>query len=561
MFADTVLRKRKKNMRDNTFNKSLYLSLVTAAFLLWSATFVWRTSFIGIDERRHFCLFDDAMISMRYAWNLAHGSGLVWNEGVRVEGFTNLLMTLYMSLGAAVFGKGAAVLFIQFSGIGFMLGVAYFTMKVAGEALRNSESGGVGFIETLSFAAALFYYPLAYWSLMGMETGMLAALLLSATWYALHVDDSPRFAPALPVLMGLAFLTRQDALIPISLLMLYRAAAVLKGKGGIDVVLKEAALFGAFVASLTLFRWYYYGEIVPNTYLLKMGSVPLALRLKNGVRFVLPFIASVSLPIVVALLGVALNFHRKSLLLIALFLSSVGYQIWIGGDPWPYWRITSPFVPLLFVLCIGGAWNVVQILFGEEAANGRTSVRTDIPRLHLKKVGVACVTIIALVIADLKFLPEMFPFREPFYVSANRRNVNIAIALKELCSPEASIAVTWAGAIPYYTGLRAIDILGKSDKYIARRPPQISRAKSELALPGHNKVDLRYSVIRLQPTYAQTFGWGLDDIDAYGRRHYEKVEYKGVELRLLKDAKGALWQFEESHQARDMTMRLRINHG
>jgi hypothetical protein len=26
------------------------------------------------------------MISMRYAWNVSHGSGLVWNPGERVEG-------------------------------------------------------------------------------------------------------------------------------------------------------------------------------------------------------------------------------------------------------------------------------------------------------------------------------------------------------------------------------------------------------------------------------------------------------------------------------------------
>jgi hypothetical protein len=34
-------------------------------------------------------LCDDALISMRYAENLLAGKGLVWNEGERVEGFTN----------------------------------------------------------------------------------------------------------------------------------------------------------------------------------------------------------------------------------------------------------------------------------------------------------------------------------------------------------------------------------------------------------------------------------------------------------------------------------------
>ena len=34
---------------------------------------------------------DDAFISFRYAANLAHGRGLVWNPGERVEGYTNFL--------------------------------------------------------------------------------------------------------------------------------------------------------------------------------------------------------------------------------------------------------------------------------------------------------------------------------------------------------------------------------------------------------------------------------------------------------------------------------------
>ena len=38
------------------------------------------------------------MISMRYARNLAHGYGLVWNPGARpVEGYTNPAWVLYMT--------------------------------------------------------------------------------------------------------------------------------------------------------------------------------------------------------------------------------------------------------------------------------------------------------------------------------------------------------------------------------------------------------------------------------------------------------------------------------
>ena len=49
-------------------------------FLVYAALFIYRTSFVVAGER-YFSLFDDAMISMRYARNLAHGYGLVWNPG------------------------------------------------------------------------------------------------------------------------------------------------------------------------------------------------------------------------------------------------------------------------------------------------------------------------------------------------------------------------------------------------------------------------------------------------------------------------------------------------
>jgi hypothetical protein len=57
----------------------VFLALAVA---LWSGYFIFRSSFL-VSDRRYFSLFDDAMISMRYAWNLSHGNGLVWNPGSR----------------------------------------------------------------------------------------------------------------------------------------------------------------------------------------------------------------------------------------------------------------------------------------------------------------------------------------------------------------------------------------------------------------------------------------------------------------------------------------------
>src|SRR5262245_52045592 len=69
-----------------------------AASAAFSTIFIARTTFL-VDGRRVFTLFDDAMISMRYARNLASGHGLVWNAAQPpVEGYTNFLWTLWMAL-------------------------------------------------------------------------------------------------------------------------------------------------------------------------------------------------------------------------------------------------------------------------------------------------------------------------------------------------------------------------------------------------------------------------------------------------------------------------------
>src|SRR5215212_10904840 len=105
---------------------------IGACFVAWASLFIYNSSFVGIDGRRYFCLIDDAMISMRYAWNFSHGSGLVWNPGEYVEGYTNLLMTLLMSLATLLFDRVDAVLAIQILGIIFMLANAYLVMSIAG---------------------------------------------------------------------------------------------------------------------------------------------------------------------------------------------------------------------------------------------------------------------------------------------------------------------------------------------------------------------------------------------------------------------------------------------
>src|SRR4051812_5043075 len=68
----------------------LILTLAAAALLLHIAHF-------------YPYVVDDAFISLRYAERFIHGQGLTWNDGERVEGYSNLLWILLVS-GLGVLG-------------------------------------------------------------------------------------------------------------------------------------------------------------------------------------------------------------------------------------------------------------------------------------------------------------------------------------------------------------------------------------------------------------------------------------------------------------------------
>jgi hypothetical protein len=141
-------------------------------------------------------------------------------------------------------------------------------------------------------------------------------------------------------------------------------------------------------------------------------------------------------------------------------------------------------------------------------------------------------------------MPEILFLRKAYTVEANQGNVNTAIVLSQLTTSDATIGVKWAGSIPYYTGKRAIDFLGKSDRYIAHLQPDVSGKigwSGMKSVPGHNKYDLNYSIKALEPTYVRNFKHGPQDISQWAETRYVKVEYDGVSLFLLKDSPAVLW--------------------
>jgi hypothetical protein len=499
-------------------------------FSLWAGAFIYHASYIASDGRLYFNLFDDAMISMRYAWNFAHGHGLVWNDGEYVEGYTNLLMTLFMSLASLFLEKRYAVLFIQLTGVLFMLGTAFFTLKIFERLPAGKSAGTAG---TILFATILLYYPLNYWTLLGMETGLLALFLSAAVLCSLFYVETlaSKYLWRMVVCFGLAYLTRNDSLLFAALAFLYLMPTLKAGKKSIQFFFAAGFVYGLFPILQTFFRYVYYGQIVPNTYTLKLVGMAMEERLRNGWGFVQPFLKETSWVLILVLISLLIKPARQKFYLLGFFLVSLTYQIYVGGDPWTYWRILAPGMPFLLLLFISSCAEMLSFLRFKPSAI------------------VSLLILLALILPglyrmDARFIREMSLQELPFDQQAAHKHVETAIAINEVTKESATIGVFWAGTLPYYVDRKAIDFLGKSDPGIASLPPDTSGLiawDGMNSVPGHNKYDLTYSIQTLQPTYVDDLKWGSQDLTRWGNEHYVLVRYQKIWLYLLKDSPDVYW--------------------
>ncbi len=534
----------------NTSNRKLeniVLITISIGFVLWSAAFIYRSSLIAIDGNRYFCLFDDAMISMRYAWNFSHGLGFVWNEGERIQGYSNLLMTLLMSLATLTLSKPIAPLAIQISGVGFMLGIAYASMKISEYVISDNTNGRSSLVRILAFSCALAYYPLTFWSLMGMETGLLTLLLLLSTLFTFKYTENKAFSSLLliSVCLGLAFLTRNDSIIFAIPIWLYIWIEThVSTPNANQLILGAVCLYFVFIVGQLIFQISYYGELLPNTYTLKLTGMPLLTRFVNGVGFVKPFLVETILIFIPASMELIFGFKKQKMLLFSIVLITIGYQIYIGGSTPDYWRIMSPSIPLLTMLFINNIKEMMLALSKTQAFESYFFRSPIFPKKYTAEILIISLTIIGMLSANIRFLPEVSLLAKPFRAQAKINDVNTAILINQFTNGDSTIGVFGAGTIPYFTGRKAIDFLGRMDRYIAHLPPDLSGSvawSGMTSVPGHNKYDLNYSIKVLKPTYVQAFKWGRQDLSQWRDTNYVRVEYKGVILFLLKDSPLVLW--------------------
>src|SRR5262249_23631406 len=103
-------------------------------------------------------------------------------------------------------------------------------------------------------------------------------------------------------------------------------------------------------------------------------------------------------------------------------------------------------------------------------------------------------------------LAEALLIRPPLHSGPggeNHHEVETALALRSVTTPNASLAGVRAGTIPSFRDRPVVDELGKTDRELAREPARVfSRSRLGRLVefrPGHMKFDYALSIGREQP--------------------------------------------------------------
>ncbi len=523
------------------------LSLAVSAFVA-----VMLSNEIG--GVRHFLLHDDPFISMRYARNLAAGDGLVWNPGgAPVEGYSNLLWVLAM---AAVHSMpvAAAKTSLVVQATGALLLVANVLL---GGRLALRLSPGDGRFASFGMIALALYYPFAFWTIGGFETGLVTFLILAG---CLGIEELAGGKPlrargVLACALALLVLTRPDGVVPAAALLAYAVVRERRPRRIATALLLAAAIAVPYGAQAA-FRIAYYGDPMPNTYYLKLAGIPLGRRLFMGLGYGFQLLVDhlwlIALP---ACMGAGTLLRARNPLaafFVALFLLCSAYSVYVGADAWEeealpnrYLIVAMPGVLLLFVRGALDVWEsrdtrpvaalaglltaavlfrtlwkailpdfypalagnplpvvaraaIMSALFGALAIAaglgarrvvlGAMSIRTARPRVAGRFL--AAIAIVAMNANALEWAANLGTWS---HIMSDA--VRYARQLRAGTAGDATIAVTSAGAIPYFMERNAVDLLGKCDPVVARLPPH----RLDYLRPGHAKWDFAHSVGVLRP--------------------------------------------------------------
>lgn len=199
---------------------------------------------------------DDAYITFRHVVQFLAGNGLTYNTLEHVEGFTHPLWAVLLCF---LSWPGAPI-----SGVAVVMDLVCSAALMARVAWSERESGPIAMALLVSCSGFIDF------STSGLETPM-TMLLIYIAYRTTSVLRSPAETG---MALSLAYLSHPDvavlALGPLLLLLIEsRAIGLHKSRGSI---IRFAASLAALPVAWHIFRFWYYGTLLPNTYYAKNGG-------------------------------------------------------------------------------------------------------------------------------------------------------------------------------------------------------------------------------------------------------------------------------------------------
>lgn len=393
---------------------------IIIAIALWH----WRMSFP----------FDDAYITFRYADNIAHGHGIVWNiAGPHTEGYTNFLLVLLLVPFASLHAD--LIIVSQLIGIISTILTAITIYKLSEEI---TESNIVPIFSSLLYLCLPFTWANAF---SALETSLFVLLTTVTCYYSIKAEWKTAF-----IFASLSTLARPDgalagSIVALSIFILERSTS--ERNRALQAML---LYFILPMLGYALFKFFYFGDLFPNSFYIKTEAG------LHGIPGIKDFARHNFVLLVLSAYAVYRNFNatRKLLPILLWSFSLLLFYLWPEPIQGFYYRFEWAAVPGI-VLLAGLSFS--------ENTRGRKQWKFILP-LFLVLVAAQIWFSVTRLRTDLT-LATIDRGREIYR--------EVGLALHSLPHHESmTFAYQDAGAIPYYSEMQNIDLVGLNTTSIAK---------------------------------------------------------------------------------------------
>lgn len=437
-------------------------------------------------------IIDDAGISFAYARNLAHGNGLVSQPGMNpVEGFSNFTWVLILSpfFLLKVFNP---ILTPKIISLVLVLGSFITVQKILASMTKHFYLGTFVVLILLALNSSF-----VIWTISGLENPLYVFLISLILWHIIKYSRGEinwvKSIITISILSALCALTRPDGIIYAAIFPFFLLIDLIQGKNKPKEALKSLWIYiGTFLlvfGSYLVFRFFYFGDILPNTYYAKSSGLFLYPRIwmmaLQGLLISLGMSKYIIIGIFALLIYLVIQrritrpyFVLSITILVALSIYFLLPPDWMGE-----FRFATPFFLLFYIFLFSTSDMVYE--------NTKLKKYTG-PMIFLLIFLISSISTASFIARSCDFAKSpTVPFSEVaeyFGYRFNEYATAMGIENGSILAPD-------LGGTLYYSHLKVYDLAGLTDKVIA------------LNMGKNQSVFYDYIFDELKPTFIHTHGF------------------------------------------------------